>query len=70
MLMRAGSCEALGDGDCYDEGVRAAVLRFQAARGLVPSGMVGPKTFAELNWPDPIVRARPRLEESSQLIRR
>lgn len=33
-----------------DEDTRRALLQFQAARGLVEDGIVGPKTFAELHW--------------------
>jgi lysozyme len=34
-----------------DEYTSKAITSFQAARGLVQDGIVGPKTFAELHWP-------------------
>jgi hypothetical protein len=51
-----------------DEVTHHALLRFQASRGLLEDGVVGPKTFAALHWPsdqssrglsDPRGRARP-----------
>jgi GH25 family lysozyme M1 (1,4-beta-N-acetylmuramidase) len=39
------------ESDELDLATRDAVIRFQAARGLVQDGLIGPKTFAELQWP-------------------
>ena len=38
-------------GDVYDDGMSAAVRRFQARHGLPQTGTVGPKTLAALNVP-------------------
>src|SRR5262249_34662194 len=38
-------------GDAYDEGVVAAVKRFQAPHGLAESGTIGPQTLEALNVP-------------------
>jgi lysozyme len=34
-----------------DHYTHQALLQFQASRGLLEDGIVGPKTFAELHWP-------------------
>jgi hypothetical protein len=39
------------DGTAFDHATRDAVLRYQAACGLLQDGIVGPKTFARLAWP-------------------
>jgi murein L,D-transpeptidase YcbB/YkuD len=33
-----------------DRATREAVVHFQVMRGLVQDGLVGPKTYAELQW--------------------
>jgi murein L,D-transpeptidase YcbB/YkuD len=40
-----------GEGPVYDERLQAAVRRFQAERGIDPTGRVGPVTVAALNRP-------------------
>ena len=37
--------------ELYDDGLQAAVMRFQERHGLTPDGRVGPKTIAALNVP-------------------
>jgi murein L,D-transpeptidase YcbB/YkuD len=37
--------------EVFDEALEQAVLRFQARHGLVPDGVVGPRTLAALNVP-------------------
>jgi lysozyme len=51
LLHAADVGDGLSAGPLFDQTVHAAVLRFQQARGLVDDGMVGPATFAALQWP-------------------
>ena len=46
-LQRVGTFKGKVDG-VFGQETQAAVLRFQIERGLIPDGVVGPETYAEL----------------------
>jgi len=50
-LLVTGDLRAAGDAEAFDDGLAAAVNRFQARHGLKPDGGIGAETLAEMNVP-------------------
>jgi murein L,D-transpeptidase YcbB/YkuD len=60
LLLSGDLIEPAADGERFDAATEAALIRFQRRHGLIPDGVLGPKTLAALNVP---VEARIRQVE-------
>jgi len=49
-----GNILADGNANLFDQTLKQAVITFQKEKGLLPDGIVGPKTFIQLNNNDPL----------------
>jgi len=49
-----GSVLADGNANLFDQTLKNAVIAFQKEKGLLPDGIVGPRTFIQLNNNDPL----------------